>query len=90
MAHSLSSKKRVRQNETRAERNKARKSLIKTLSRQFTDALKAQDLDKANSTFRQLTKRLDQYASTSTLHKNTAARKKSRMAKRLAAVAQKA
>ena len=91
MAHSLSAKKRVRQNAKRRVINRARKSMVKTQTKHFLTALSEGDVDKATTQFRLLTKKLDKVAATSTMHKNTAARTKSRMAKRLnALVAKKA
>ena len=83
MAHSLSAKKRIRQNIKRRAINRARKSQIKTQIKQFEAALSSGDVAKATEQFRLVAKKLDTVASTSTMHKNTAARKKSRLAKRL-------
>ncbi len=83
MAHSLSAKKRVRQNEKSRVINRARKSMIKTQLKHFDAALEEGDMTKASEQFTLLTKRLDKVAATSTMHKKTAARIKSRMAKRL-------
>jgi small subunit ribosomal protein S20 len=86
VAHSLSRRKRVRQNETRKTRSRARKQELKSLTRKFTDAVHDKDAGKAEDQFRALTKRLDQVANSSTIHKKTAARRKSRLAKRLNAL----
>ena len=83
MAHSLSAKKRVRQNEKSRIINRSRKSMIKTQLKHFDTALEEGDMAKASEQFTLLTKRLDKVAATSTMHKNTAARIKSRMARRL-------
>ena len=83
MAHSLSAKKRVRQNLKKRVINRARKSIVKTQVKHLEAALNAGDAEKAQEQFLLLTKRLDKVASTSTMHKNTAARMKSRLARRL-------
>ena len=83
MAISLSAKKRIRQNEACRARNQARRSALKTQIRRFDDALKSKDFDKASEELRMTMKRLDQVASTSTMHKKAASRRKSRLAKRL-------
>jgi len=83
VAHSLSAKKRVRQNEKSRVINRGRKSMIKTQLKHFDAALEEGDMAKASEQFILLTKRLDKVAATSTMHKNTAARIKSRMARRL-------
>ena len=86
MAHSLSAKKRVRQNAKKNTINRARKSMVKTQIKHFDEALQSGDLDKAQEQFRLITKKLDKVASTSTMHKNTAARMKSRLSRRLNAL----
>jgi small subunit ribosomal protein S20 len=83
VAHSLSAKKRVRQNAKQRTINRARKSMLKTFTKRFLTAIDDGNLDKAQQEYTLLTKKLDQIASTSTMHKNTASRIKSRMAKRL-------
>ena len=89
MAHSLSAKKRVRQNEKARTINRARKSVIKTQVKKLEAALAAGDRDTAQKEFHAVVKGLDKTAATSTMHKRTAARKKSRLAKRLNALAAK-
>ncbi len=84
MAHSLSAKKRIRQNVTRRSRNRGRKNRIRDLEKAFDQALLKPDPDQAQLQFRKLCGCLDKIALTSTLHKNTVARKKSAAAKRLA------
>ena len=83
MAHSLSARKRVRQNEKNRARNRWRKSRIKEQVKQFLRAVHDGDADRATEEYRKTTKTLDKIAATGTIHKNTAARRKSRLAKRL-------
>lgn len=83
MAHSLSAKKRVRQNIKLRARNRSRKELIKDELKAFNAATASGDLKKAETQLRAVASRLDKVASKGTLHKNTAARKRSRLAKRL-------
>ncbi len=83
MAHSLSAKKRVRQNAKRRVINRARKSMVKTQIKHFEAALSAGEVEAATERFRLLVKKLDSVASTSTMHKNTVARMKSRLARQL-------
>ena len=83
MAHSLSAKKRVRQNAKRRVINRARKSMVKTQIKHFEAALSAGEVEAATERFRLLVKKLDGVASTSTMHKNTVARMKSRLARQL-------
>ena len=90
MAHSLSAKKRVRQSAKRRMINRARKSMIKTQMKHFLNALSSGDLEKSQEQYRLLTRKVDKVAATSTMHKNTASRIKSRMSRRLNALQQKA
>ncbi len=83
MAHSLSAKKRAKQNAKRRVINRGRKSMVKTQIKHVEAALSAGEAEQAAEQFRVLAKRLDKVAATSTMHKNTAARLKSRFAKRL-------
>lgn len=86
MAHSLQAKKRIRQNAKRKVINRARKSQIKTQIKRYETALGAGDVETAEKEYKLVTKKLDKTASTSTMHKRTAARKKSRLAKKLNAL----
>ena len=83
MAHSLSAKKRVRQTLKRRARNRARKEQIKDQVKSFTTALSGGNWDKAEQELRLVAKRLDKVAAKGTIHKNTAARKRSRLARKL-------
>jgi len=86
VAHSLQAKKRARQNIKRRTINRARKSQVKTRIKHFEDAVNRGDVAAATEQFRLVTKKLDKTASTSTMHKRTVARKKSRLAKKLNAI----
>lgn len=83
MAHSLSAKKRVRQNAKRRTINRARKSRIKTQIKHFETALNSGDVEAASEQYQLVVQKLDKTAAAGTIHKRTAARKKSRLAKRL-------
>ncbi len=78
-----SAKKRVKQNDRRRIRNRARKAIVKTESRKFLELIQDGKLDEASSALSVITKKLDQVAAKGTLHKNTVARSKSRLARRL-------
>ena len=86
MAHSLSAKKRVRQNAKRRVINRSRKSMVKTQTKHFLDAISEGNVENAAEQYRLLARKLDIVASTSTMHKNTAARTKSRLARKLNAL----
>ncbi len=83
MATTASSKKRVKQNQRDRLRNRARRSMLKTETRKFLDALHKGDLPLAQQVFVRVQKKLDQVAAKGTLHRNTVARRKSRLARRL-------
>lgn len=83
MAHSLSAKKRIRQNVDRRARNRRRKGQVKLVTKEFELALEANDADRAAQQLRALYKKIDQVAAKGTIHKNAASRKKSRLARRL-------
>ena len=83
MAHSLSARKRVRQNAAARARNRARKSMVKTQIKHFEDAIRQGDIEKASRQLNLTYKKLDKVAAKSTLHKNTAARLKSSLTKKL-------
>jgi small subunit ribosomal protein S20 len=59
---------------------------VKTQIKHFEEALGKGDAQAASEQFRLVTQKLDKTAATSTMHKKTAARKKSRLAKRLNAL----
>ncbi len=83
MAHSLQAKKRVRQNAKRRAINRTRKSQIKTQIKHFDTALSDGDVEAASEQYKLVVQKLDKTAAKSTMHKKTAARKKSRLAKKL-------
>ena len=83
MAQTLSAKKRIRQNAKRRARNRWRKDRIKDAVREFDEALEAGKTDVAAEKLQVAYKQLDQVAAKGTIHKNAAARWKSRLAKKL-------
>jgi small subunit ribosomal protein S20 len=89
VAHSLSAKKRVRQNVKRHARNRSRKEAIKTQTKSFLAALAKGDAALAATELNKTSAVLDQTAAKKTIHKNTAARRRSRLAKRLNVLAAK-
>jgi small subunit ribosomal protein S20 len=83
VAHSLSARKRIRQNLKHRARNRARKAELRVQVKSFLAAVSAGDLTKAESELRKTAQRLDKVAAKGSIHKNTAARKRGRLAKRL-------
>ncbi len=90
MAHSVSALKRHRQNRKRNAINRGRRSALRTQLKKVEVALKAGDAAKSAEEIRLAAKTLDRLAKGNTIHRNAAARKKSRLQKRLNALAKKA
>jgi small subunit ribosomal protein S20 len=86
VAHSLSAKKRVKQNAKSRTINRGRKSQIKTQIKHFETALSSGDVEAASEQYKVVVQKLDKTAATSTMHKRTVARKKSQLAKQLNAL----
>lgn len=83
MANIKSQKKRILTNAKAAERNRSVRSELKT---RVKNAVKAADTgaEDAGDQARMAIKKIDKAAAKGIMHKNTAARRKSRLAKRLA------
>jgi len=81
MANIKSQKKRNIQNEKRHQRNVATKSALKTSTKRVHTAAAAGDADEATTAQLEAARALDKAASRGILHKKTAARRKSRLAK---------
>jgi small subunit ribosomal protein S20 len=83
MANIKSQIKRNRQNEQRRQRNKSGRSFLKTKVKRFEQALQGGDAGAAGDAYRVVARELDKAASKGFIHRNKAANKKSRLAKRL-------
>jgi len=79
MPHSTSSRKRVRQNEKRRQRNQAVKSTVRTHIKKVRAAIASGDAAKAEQELKLAAKRLDKAAGAKVIHKNQASRKKARL-----------
>lgn len=80
MANIKSAKKRILVNRTKADRNKAIKSGVKTAVKKVTAAIEANDSAAAKEALVAATGIIDKAAKKGVYHKNTAARKVSRLA----------
>ncbi|MCI8482560.1 MAG: 30S ribosomal protein S20 [Clostridia bacterium] len=78
--------KRVSVIEKKTLRNNMIKSGYRTAIRKFEEAIDASDVKNAETLFVEATKKIDMACSKGVIVKNTAARKKSRLAKKLNAV----
>ncbi|QDU59298.1 30S ribosomal protein S20 [Planctomycetes bacterium Pan216] len=88
MPHTKSAKKRLVQSFARRERNRHVKSDLRTQIKHFLKAIKEENLDEARTNLRLVYKKLDKCAVRRYLHPNTACRYKSRLTKRVNALAQ--
>ena len=86
MPNTPSAKKRLRQNEARRLQNRAARSSLRTQIRRVREAVKAGDSETAQTEFRRAQKSIDQAASRNLIHRNAAARTKSRLVKIVKAV----
>ena len=87
MANIKSQVKRIKQNEKRRQRNVKVKSSIRTASKKLVTAVESKENgDAVKGLFVNLQKTIDKAAGAGVVHKKTAARKKSRLAKRVNAL----
>lgn len=87
MANTPQAKKRIRRNDRRAEINGARVSRIRTFVKQVEAALDSGDKTKAAEALKRVQPELARGVAKGVFHKNTAARKLSRLTRRLTALA---
>jgi len=83
MANTAQSKKRARQNQKRYAVNKARRSRIRTYLRQVEEAIAGGDKAAAETALKNAQPELMRGVSKGMFHKNTAARKMSRLSARV-------
>ena len=86
MANTPQAKKRILRNAKRAEINGARISRIRTYVKQVESALAAGNRDEAKAAIAKVQPELARGVARGVLHKNTAARKLSRLTKRVSAL----
>lgn len=85
MPHSASAKKRHKQNLRNRERNRAAKSELKSHVRKVLSAIDAGDASQARDALRTLASSADKAAASKKIHRNKAARIKSRLSARVLA-----
>jgi len=83
VANIKSALKRAQVIRIRTKRNAAYKSMMKTAIRRYENALKNEDIDTARDELRKAIRTIDKVETKGVIHKNTANRKKSRLAKAL-------
>ena len=89
MPNSKSAKKRLRQNDVRRLRNRASKSTMRSQIRKVREALTVGDVEVAEKEYREAAKKIDRAGAKNIIHRNTAARTKSRLQNAIKAVKQK-
>ena len=87
MANTAQSKKRARHNERRAAVNKSRRSRIRTFLRKVEEAISSGDKKAASAALTAAQPELMRGVSKGIFHKNTAARKMSRLSARVKKIA---
>jgi len=86
MANTASARKRIRQTERRTERNKARKSQMRTAVKKVETAIAGGDKTAATEALRAAQPEMQRAAGRGVTHKNTVARKLSRLSARIKAI----
>jgi len=86
LANSAQARKRARQAETHRQHNAGRRSMMRTFMKKVTEAIDAGDKEKATDAYKQATPIIDRAANNGLIHKNTAARSKSRLNTRIKAL----
>jgi small subunit ribosomal protein S20 len=86
MANTASARKRIRQTERRTERNHARKSRMRTFVKKVETALATGDKALAAEAFKAAQPEMQRAAGKGVIHRNTVARRLSRLAKRVKAL----
>lgn len=85
MAHSKQSRKRIRQTEKRRVANKSKTSEMKTMMKRLEAAVQQGDKAAAAAMLPLVVKKIDKAAKANVIHKNTAARRKSLVARMVSA-----
>ncbi len=86
MANTASAKKRARQAQKRYLLNKVHRSRMRTLIKKVLRTVEARDLEAARQAYREAVPVIDSMVNKGIIHKNNAARKKSRLSARLKAL----
>ncbi|RJS95356.1 30S ribosomal protein S20 [Salinisphaera sp. Q1T1-3] len=90
MANTAQARKRVLQATERRQRNMAQRSLVRTHIKKVQKAIAANDLDAARQAFTAAVPVIDRMAGKGQIHRNKAARHKSRLNAQIKAMAQAA
>ena len=86
MPTTKSAKKRLRQSVARRDRNRSIKRALRTQCRKVREAIEAGDAELAESEYRTAAKKLDRAGARNIIHRNAAARTKSRLSAKIKAL----
>ncbi len=86
MANIASAKKRARQSEKHRQHNASQRSMVRTYMKKVVAAIAARDKKQAEEAFRAAQPMIDRMAGKGLLHKNKAARHKSRLSAQIKAL----
>ena len=81
MANTAQARKRARQNTKRRQESASQRSMVRTYLKRVDAAIEAKDYDSATEAFKKSVPFLDRMADKGVIHKNKAARRKSRLNK---------
>ncbi|MEO8461067.1 MAG: 30S ribosomal protein S20 [Dokdonella sp.] len=87
MANIKSAKKRARQSEHARQRNTSARSMVRSAIKKVVKAIDAKDKSAAEAAFKTAEPIMDRYAARGLIHKNKAARHKSRLGAHIRALA---
>jgi len=87
MPNTKSAERRMRSSKRKRLHNRSIKSRLKSLERDYEEAVKSGKKENANAAYRKLSSAFDKAAKSGVIHFRTANRKKSRLSARLAAPA---
>jgi len=90
MAHHKSAIKRIRQDKVICQRNTARRTRVRNVIKAVRVALEKQDLAAAQTAYKEMVPVVDKMVSLGIMHRNTAARTKSRLNKHILVLSQQA
>ncbi len=83
MANSRSARKRIKIAAIKTDRNKRIKSIVKTTVKRYQETLAKGDPESVKAAYIKVQRTIDKAVAKGVLHKNTAARKKSRLSKKM-------
>lgn len=88
MANTIQAKKRARQSEVRRQRNAGLRSMFRTYVKKVIQAIATKNVETAQAAYQEAVPVIDRMAAKGIIHKNKAARHKSRLTAHIKALAQ--